>query len=432
MAVHFSLLKRLLFLGVAVGALFTYIIVLHPESTVREQQVTVDIPTLTQKDLLYGFHPDSFFIEENILRPNQILGEILAQAGVAYRLIDQVARKAEDVFSVRQLRHGNKFAVVRRDSCSPASYFIYEPDPFRYVLYGFENEPDVRIVEREVESKTQTASGIIMNSLWVSMEESGYDYGLISRMEDALAWSVDFHHIQKGDAYKLIFEEQYVEGKPVGIGKLLGAWFKSGNATIYSVYYETEKYKGFYDPQGRPMKRAFLKAPVKYSRISSRYSRRRYHPVLKTYRGHYGTDYAAGYGTPIVTVADGTISKASYTSGNGNYIKIRHDQTYETQYLHMQRFAKGIRPGVRVKQGQTIGYVGSTGLATGPHVCFRFWKKGRQVDHLRENLPPPDPLPDDEIQDYFKVSKEMIAHLDEIPENTMETDPVEAMLPAAP
>jgi murein DD-endopeptidase MepM/ murein hydrolase activator NlpD len=159
------------------------------------------------------------------------------------------------------------------------------------------------------------------------------------------------------------------------------------------------------------MKRAFLKAPVKFSRISSRYSNRRFHPVLKRYKGHYGTDYAAPHGTPIVAVANGVVTATSYTKNNGNYVKLRHDDVYETQYLHMQRFARGIRPGVHVSQGDVIGYVGATGLATGPHVCFRFWKNGRQVDHLRENLPPPEPMPDEDIPAFEKVKADILPFL---------------------
>ena len=169
------------------------------------------------------------------------------------------------------------------------------------------------------------------------------------------------------------------------------------------------------------MKRAFLKAPVRYRRISSRYNPRRFHPVLKRYKGHYGTDYAADPGTKIMAVADGVVTKASYTKNNGNYVKIRHDKTYETQYLHMQGFARGIKSGTRVSQGDVIGYVGSTGLATGPHVCFRFWKNGKQVDHLRENLPPPEPMPDEELPAFYKVRDDVMPQLEDI--RTLEAEP---------
>jgi murein DD-endopeptidase MepM/ murein hydrolase activator NlpD len=255
------------------------------------------------------------------------------------------------------------------------------------------------------------STGVVTSSLWAAMDENGHAYELIDMMEDALAWTVDFHHVQKLDEFNVVYEQKYVRGEPVGIGKLLGASYRSGDKEYYSIWYDSGNYSGYYDLQGRTMKRAFLKAPVKYSRISSRYSKSRFHPVLKRYKGHFGTDYAAPYGTPIVAVADGVVSKAGYTSGNGNYVKIRHDDVIETQYLHMQNFAKGMRPGARVQQGEVIGYVGSTGLATGPHVCFRFWKNGKQVDHLRENMPTPEPMRPEDIPDFNRVKESILTML---------------------
>ena len=239
------------------------------------------------------------------------------------------------------------------------------------------------------------------------MMDQGHPTALISRMEDALAWSVSFHHVQKGDAYKLIYERDYIDGEPVGVGKLLGASFYTGGKEINSIFFEADNYSGYFDEEGRPMKRAFLKAPVKYSRISSRYSNRRFHPVLKRYKGHYGTDYAAAHGTPIMAVADGTVTSASYTKGNGNFVKIRHDQTYETQYLHMSRFASGIKPGVHVSQGEIIGYVGQTGLATGPHLEFRLLKRGRPVDPLKEDIPAGEPLEKDYLETFKRQAMKL-------------------------
>lgn len=268
------------------------------------------------------------------------------------------------------------------------------------------------MVNKAVETKIESAEGIIEGSLWGSMEDQNLPTDLIASMENALGWSVDFYHIQKGDAYKLVFEREYVEGVPVGVGKLLGAEYTSGNNTYYSIRFNSGAYDGYYDLEGRPMKKAFLKAPVEYARISSGFSNNRFHPILKRNKGHYGTDYAAPTGTPIRAVADGVVTKACYAGGNGNFVKLRHDKVYETQYLHMSRFAKGIRPGVHVSQGQTIGYVGSTGLATGPHVCFRFWKNGKQVNHLKEKMPTPKPMEPIMLQEYFKVRDAIKSQLD--------------------
>lgn len=220
---------------------------------------------------------------------------------------------------------------------------------------------------------------------------------------------------KKNDKYKLVYEREYIDGSPVGIGRLVGAYYKNADHDYYAVFYENEKYAGFYDLEGRPTKSGFLRAPVKFSRISSSFNLNRYHPILKRRRPHFGTDYAAAYGTPIMAVANGVITKASFTRGNGNYVKIKHDKTYQSQYLHMSRFAKNIKPGTNVIQGQTIGYVGSTGLATGPHVCYRFWKNGKQINHLKENFPPAEPMPQAELDMFFEARNSIVKLLDGIP-----------------
>lgn len=359
----------------------------------------------------FGFNLDSFNVEEFTISPGLVLGELLANSGVSYPVIDELVRVAKDQYSIRKLRAGKNCALVRRAGHGAVECFVYEPDPFSYIRYHVGDTIAVEVVKREVETCTEISSGTISSTLWAAMDESGHAYELIDMMEDALAWSVDFHHVQKNDDFRLIYEQKYVHGEPVGIGKLLGAYYRTEGKEYYSIWYESGNYSGFYDLHARPMKRAFLKAPVKYSRISSRYSNNRFHPVLKRYKGHFGTDYAAPYGTPIVAVADGIIMKVGYTGGNGNYVKIRHDDVYETQYLHMQKFAAGIKPGAHISQNHVIGYVGSTGLATGPHVCFRFWKRGKQVDHLRENLPNPEPMPSADIPDFERVKAQILPQL---------------------
>jgi murein DD-endopeptidase MepM/ murein hydrolase activator NlpD len=369
----------------------------------------------------YGFNMDSFELDRFELKPNEVLGDILSARGVSYSSIDALASEAEETFSVRHLRPGKPCAIVRRKGSGSVDCFIYEPNAYQYVLFNVLGTPDVEIYRHDIEKCIETSGGTITSSLWLTMANLGHPVDLIARMEDALAWSVSFYHVQRGDAYRLIYENDYIDGVPVGVGKLLGASFETGGKETFSIYFDSENYEGYYDEEGRPMKRAFLKAPVRYSRISSRYSLRRFHPVQKRYKGHFGTDYAADYGTPIMAVADGKITKASYTKGNGNYVKIKHDGTYETQYLHMSKFAPGIKPGALIKQGDTIGYVGATGLATGPHVCFRFWKNGRQVDHLRENLPPPDPMPEDNMPEFESVRDAIIPQLEMIPVHAAST-----------
>ena len=364
---------------------------------------------------IYGYNEDDYYVEQSVIGKNEFLGSILDRAGIGYDAISKLAKNAKESFDVRYIREGKPYAIVWSNENQQALEFIYQSNPFRYVTYQLQEPYNVEIKEHQIETCVETFSGTIESSLWNSMKDVGAITQLISKMEDALEWSIDFQHVLAGDKYKLIYERQYINGEAVGIGKLIGAYFKNYNTEFYSIYYENEKYQGFYDETGRPMKKAFLKSPVRFSRISSHYNPRRFHPILKRTRPHYGTDYAAPYGTPIRAVADGVLNKVGFTKGNGNYIKIKHDNVYQSQYLHMSRFAKGMKSGVNVKQGQTIGYVGATGLATGPHVCFRFWKNGNQVNHLKENLPPPDPLPQSQLEDYLKTRDIVKGDLDVIP-----------------
>ena len=354
----------------------------------------------------YGFDVDAHCIIEETIKENSFLSQMLTGQGVPYVKIYELVENIKDEFDVRQITAGKNCAYVAPGLCEPATHFIYEPSKLYYYVFDLENL-DIQKIERPLTREIDVSSGVVEGSLWNSMDANGFSWALIERMENALAWSLDFYSIQNGDEYKLIYEKILIDGEVVAIGELLGAYYKNYDNEYYAIKYENEKYDGYYDIEGRATKRTFLKSPVKYSRISSSYSPRRFHPVLKRYKSHLGTDYAAPTGTPIYAVANGVVTRASYTRGNGKYVKLKHDRAHSTQYLHMSRFAKGIRSGVHVKQGQVIGYVGQTGLATGPHVCFRFWKNGRQVNHRRLNFPPSDPLPDEEMP-LFECERDFI------------------------
>lgn len=375
-----------------------------------------EIPEYKEK---YGFVLDNYEVVEDKIKNNEFLSQILTEHDVPYIKIDQLAKRSKDIFDVRGLRVGKGYSILKDKTTGEATHFVYEPSVYRYVVYDLRDSTNVEIVEREVTTEIRESSGIIESSLWNSMVDNGMNFDLTSRMEDALAWSVDFYHIQKDDRFRLIYEQNFIEGEKVGVGKLVAAYFKHYDQDYYAFYFKNEKHEGFFDEEARPTKKAFLKSPVKYARISSRFNLRRFHPVLRRVKAHLGTDYAAPHGTPILAVADGSVTKASYSRGNGRYVKLRHDKVYETQYLHMSRFAKGIKPGTRVKQGQCIGYVGSTGLATGPHVCYRFWKNGRQVNPLRERLPPPEPMPKLEIPRFNILKDSLKTRLDAIPFKVM-------------
>jgi murein DD-endopeptidase MepM/ murein hydrolase activator NlpD len=246
--------------------------------------------------------------------------------------------------------------------------------------------------EKPAITRKREVGGIVTSSLYNAMVDKGISPELIDEFADLYGWSVDFQSLQKGDVYKVVFEEKVIEDKVVSISGIHFAYFNHKGEEMHAIPFAQNGQLTFFNQAGQSFKKAFLRDPLKYSRISSRYNLNRFHPVQKRYKAHLGTDYAAPTGTEIRTVGDGTVLEASYSSANGNYVKIKHNETYTTQYLHLSKISKSLRRGDRVKQGQVIGYVGSTGLATGPHLCFRFWKNGKQEDWLKETIPPTEPV----------------------------------------
>ncbi len=359
-------------------------------------------PILTPT-MRWGFAIDTFLVSEYKISAGQSLSDILAAQPIGAEAVKAIVHHTGGVFDFRKLQAGKAYHILTHGPSGLPMYMVYEPSPFEFVLFHLGDANKVERIEREVETRVETGRFVVSSTLWDAMIGQGHSYELADRLENALQWSIDFHRIQQGDEFKVVFENMYVEGVAVAAGKVQGAYHKRGDKEVYAVYYENGEHKGYYDLEGRPLKTAFLKAPLRFSRISSRFSMSRLHPILKYRRPHFGTDYAAPHGTEILAVGDGVVTQAGYGSGNGNYVRIKHDKVYETQYLHMSRFAKGIKPGVRVSQGQVIGYVGSTGLATGPHVCFRFWKNGQQVDHLKLDLPQAKPLPESELPLFATV-----------------------------
>lgn len=387
--------------------------------------IQADIPfdgmAFLQSDIERKFEVDAsnYSVHFDDIQKNQFLSDILLACNVPYAAIDQTARIAQEVFPVTKLRAGKPYTVLC-DSTQRAAFFIYEPNAIDYVVFDLRDSIQVYEAARPVETRLQTASGTIHSSLSLTMEKRGTNPQLSLNLSEIFAWTIDFFRIQKGDQYKVIYEEKYVDNQSVGIGQIRAAYFKHWDGDNYAFGFqqgETEEDWQYFDESGHSVQRAFLKAPLKYSRISSRFSRRRFHPVQKRYKAHLGTDYAAPRGTPILAVGAGTVTKRAYGRGNGRFVKIRHNSIYSTQYLHMSKFAKGIHVGARVRQGQVIGYVGSTGLATGSHLCYRFWKNGRQVDALRVKLPPARPVKPEYEEAYclFRDSMKLVIDAVELP-----------------
>ena len=361
------------------------------------------IQEIVEPSYEYNILVDSFNVIKGSVKRGQTMGEILYLNHIDHFEINKIVEKSKGIFDVRRVNTGKKYTVIcASDSTKKAQYFIYEIDATNYVVFDLRGEIDVYKGKKPVTVKLKTASGIIKSSLWLTMEEQKLSPKLTAELSTIYAWTIDFFKIQKNDGFRVYYEDKYIDGQYIGIGRLLAAEFTHKGQDFYSFYYrENENFGDYYDEQGKTLRKAFLMAPVDYKRISSRYSKRRKHPVTGRWKGHFGTDYAAAKGTPIWSTANGTIIAATYTKNNGNYVKVRHNGTYTTQYLHMSKIKPGIRKGVFVKQGDIIGYVGSTGLATGPHVCYRFWKNDKQVDPFKQKLPPGDPIKKENREAYM-------------------------------
>ncbi len=364
----------------------------------------------------YGIGDGKFNINEGIVRRGQTLSEILSAFTVDHLTIDVVSAHMKDVFSPRRIRAGNRYyAYLTDDHPIRLQYFVYEVSPLSYVKVDLTDSVYVYKGEKKTLTVRKESSGIITQSLWQTMIDNDLSFDLAMRLSEVLAWEVDFYRIERGDRFKVIYDEIYVGDSSIGIDNVYGVYFVHRGREIYGFHFQSDTIDGFYNEDGENLRKVFLKAPLKFYRITSGYSHSRLHPVSGRRRPHLGTDYAAPTGTPIMAVGDGVVTQARYTSGNGNYVRIRHNSVYETQYLHMSRFAEGIRPGRRVEQGEVIGYVGSTGIATGPHVCFRFWKNGQQVNHRRLEFPSADPLPEEYYEEFSVVRDSIRLMLDNIP-----------------
>lgn len=382
------------------------------------------------KVFLYGIDVTDLNIVEGKVSKNQTLATILSPFNVPYQIIDEIAKKSKEVFDVRDIAANKKFTVITPPDSQKAQFFIYEPNPAEFVVFNLDSV-EVYKSEKPATIRKREVAGQIQSSLYNAMVDQGISPDLIDEFADLYGWSVDFQGLQKGDEFKVVFEEKVIEDQVVGHSGIQLAYFQHKGEELHAIPFEQNGQISFFDQNGNSFKKAFLRDPLKYTRISSRYNLKRFHPVQKRYKPHLGTDYAAPTGTEIRSVGDGTVVEARYTSANGNYVKIKHNGTYTTQYLHMSKIGKGIKPGIRVRQGQVIGYVGSTGLATGPHLCFRFWKNGKQEDWLKEKIPPSEPISPANRMAFESKRNEVLALLAQINSSERATTLAEKPLTAA-
>jgi murein DD-endopeptidase len=386
----------------------------------EQEAIVVEEPQEEIEDTIeFGFNLNDYYVQKDTVKFGDSFGQILLGHHIDYPKIAEITDKVKDSFDVRKLRAGKTYTLLKsKDTSEQAQVFIYKHDNIKYtivdfrdsVIQAYTHKKPITYVERE-------ASGIITSTLSEAVLEQGIDYNVINNLSSIYAWTVDFFKLQKGDRFKVIYKEKYIEDSIyAGAEQIEAAFFEHNGRPFYAFLFETDSIKGitdYYDEEANTLRRAFLRAPLKFSRISSRFSPRRFHPVQKRWKAHKGTDYAAPRGTPIMATANGYVTKSGYTGGNGKYVKIRHNSIYETQYLHMSK--RAVKVGQFVKQGDVIGYVGSTGLATGPHVCYRFWKNGRQVDPYREDLPAAEPIKPELKDDYLEFIAPIKEQIDCIP-----------------
>ncbi|MEA1886020.1 MAG: peptidoglycan DD-metalloendopeptidase family protein [Bacteroidota bacterium] len=362
---------------------------------------------------MYGIDTVAYELIRGKVKRNQFLSEILDDYNIYYNDIETLIRNSGDVFDVRKIKAGNNYCLyIKPDTIDRLEYMVYEHDLRNHYILDFIGEPVVRKIERPASLEMKYASGTIKTSLWNAMSENNLPPILAVELSEIYAWSIDFFGLQEGDRFKLIYEEEYVDTISNGIHRILTAYLEHAGSAFYAIPLIQDEKESFYDLEGNSLRKAFLKAPLRYSRISSRYSHSRLHPILRIRRPHHGVDYAAPIGTPVHAIGDGRIIMREYQSGAGRIVKIRHNSVYTTAYMHLSRYGEGISVGKYVKQGDIIGYVGNTGLSTGPHLDFRFYKNGYAVDPLKVEAPPVEPVSEENREKFEKISKVMVQLID--------------------
>lgn len=407
-------LKKLWWLVLAAIVLVLVVRISNENSSANPDEVKNEVPTALEPTSYLTLPTDTLSFEKHTIVSGESFGALLGKRGIGSAKIYEVAAAVEQDFNVRKIRAGVQVEFAKGDSSNYPSYFIYPESKFEYWIIGVNDSVFAKKIEKERVIRRKEIKGTIEDALYLSVGRSGGTQALAMSLVEVYAWTIDFFRLQKGDAFSVLYEEEYVDDTTyVGLKRIVAANLTHVGNDFYAFPYDNELgIHDYYDEQGRSLRKTFLRAPLNFTRISSRYSGRRFHPVQKRWKAHLGTDYAAPTGTPIMTTADGVVVAAKYTRANGNYVKVRHNSTYTTQYLHMSKIKKGIKNNVKVKQGEVIGYVGSTGLATGPHVCYRFWVNGRQMDPYKQKLPDAKPLAKDRMQAYKSYMSSLKKQID--------------------
>lgn len=392
---------------------------IETDNTCASDSLEMAIPLDTVKK--YGFSVDDYIISYDTIKPRETLAEVLYGFGFTAQQIFELTQCPDSIFDERKIRPGEACALLC-DKDSTARYFVYETSPKSYVTFDIANGFSAARFEKPTEWKTTEVAGRVNSSLWVAMQESNTSPQLAVLMSHIFGWSIDFFGIQKGDEFRLIYSQEHVEETPLNNYRIEAASFCASGNTVYAIPFVQGEEELFYNIDGNSLEGAFLKAPLDFYRISSKFSNSRYHPVLKRYRAHHGVDYAAPKGTPVYAIGSGKVIKKGWDSkGGGNYIKIRHNSTYTTTYMHLSGFAKGLKEGDFVKQKQVIGYVGSTGLSTGPHLDFRVYENGKPINPLTIKSQPKKPISEVNKAVFAVVKDSLVNRLTNIPFAIAET-----------
>ncbi|MDT0553391.1 M23 family metallopeptidase [Urechidicola vernalis] len=389
------------------------------EDKPSDSLIAASIVEKIEPTVLFGYNFDDYHVVQDTLKDGESFGEILDRNHVEYPTIYKIATEIKDSLDVRHLRAGKPYTVLaKKDSTEQAQVFIYQHNKIEYTVVDFSDSIQANKVRKPIKIVEKTAAGIITSSLSETLDEQGLSSVITTELSTIYAWTIDFFRIMPNDKFKIVYEEKFIDDTiSAGIGKIKAAYFEHGGKPFYAFKFTADSInmiEDYYDEETNVLRRQFLKAPIQFDyRISSRYNlKRRIAYYGNKVRAHKGTDFAARVGTPIIATANGIVTESRQKGGNGKYVKIKHNGTYSTQYLHMSR--RAVNKGEVVKQGDIIGYVGMTGNTGGPHVCYRFWKNGRQVDPLKQKLPAAKPMKEDLKPIYLEAIKDVKSTLDGI------------------
>jgi murein DD-endopeptidase MepM/ murein hydrolase activator NlpD len=360
----------------------------------------------------FGIPRGEYRVEEGKVGAKDYFSTVLDRYGVPHGKVNTLVSKSRDIFDAKSFKTGHIYYVYFPAEGEVPEYFVYQKDNLSAVVFDLRDTLAVSLVKKQVDIEQKYVEVTISSSLWNDIQDAGASPLLAIKLSEIYAWSVDFFGLQKGDSFKVLYNEHSCEGEVTDIGEIWFSTFTSGGKSIECLYFEEEGTSNrYWNSDGESMRKSFLKSPLKYfSRISSGFSYARRHPITRVVRPHTGVDYAAPTGTPVLTIGDGVVIEKGYKGGGGNTVKIRHNSVYTTAYLHLSKYASGLKVGSRVSQGQVIGYVGSTGMSTGPHLDFRVWKNGTPINPLKMESPPAEPIREAN-KEKFEASRDSLRHI---------------------